>query len=482
MNKKYHEGLLHEKAEGRKKRKDYGPVPDDAIEPDRTENTDQLWQSIEYDMLYNTEAQQAGQDIVGHMDDRYIKGQTRVVKMERDETRKLYCGYADEQQHLYQISGSWSKRQPEEFTRNEDGSYTFVMTMGENRYEKFHIWQDWNGYAKISPCQQDAPRDVPSFGPAYPEDWTNGQGKEWLVDGRDRVDVPEDQVGMPGDKYLITFRWDPRTLKKLTWQKMEGEVGEYAPGSYFMTGSWTDWEAVEMQPDAEEGDGHFSTEVQMTSLGLDFEIQRDADPQQTVYPLVKSWKDLPVTQETSLAGPDSEKHEHKWKIEDELGAIYRITYYRDPEDCEASAMRLTWDRTGTRPVVEPDPKFYVIGHFNDWGRQGMLRMESADGAFKIFTADVPVQDLALDPSQPERRKIQMGFKVVKHKSFQMVVHPDKEDCTQLMQHQVKIDGQHEGLFWLIGKQGSDKARGGDVFNVRLEFKVDNTVQVAWTKK
>merc|ERR1712146_248669 len=180
--------------------------------------------------------------------------------------------------------------------------------------------------------------------------------------------------------------------------------------------------------------------------------------------------DLPVTQSTPIAGPDGEPHSFKWKIEDELGAIFKITYFRDPEDCESAAMLVDWEKVGKRAVVEPDPTFYIIGAYNDWGAKGMTKMTSVDGSFKIFLGAVPLMDMVTDSAQPNRLRPAMTFKILSHKDYTRCVHPDKPDCTQLTAHQVLMNANHEGTGWMVGKQGSDKAKQGDEFIVRLEIK------------
>jgi hypothetical protein len=482
LDKKYHAGMLHEKSEGRKKRKDYGPIPEDAKEPEAIVTQDKIWQEIEYDLMTTEEAKESSYKIIAEMDDRYNVGQRRIVKEDMLENRQ-YIGLGDGSPHVYAIVGTWNRREPQEMARNPDGSFTFVFTLGENRFEHFHLRQDFNELAKIYPSEANASKTAAPVGPHWGgDDWYKGKPKEWMIDCRDRVDVPEDQVGMPGDKYLVTYRWDYGKMKSLTWDKLEGETDEIVYGQYYLCGSWTDYEPVEIPQDESAGAGYYSTEVQVTSLGIEFDIQRNRDSMQVIYPMVKSNMDLPVSVNTPIGGPNAMPHAFKWKIEDELGAVYKITYFRDPDDCEPSAMLLDWSKVGTRAVVEPDPTFYIIGEFNQWGALGMTKMDSFDGSFKIFTGDVPLQDLVTDPNQPDRRRAAMTIKLVSHRDLNRCVHPDKMDCTQLMAHKVVMDADHEGTCWMIGKQGSDKAKLGDTFTVRLEFKVDGSMAVTWSKK
>ncbi|CAE7535818.1 unnamed protein product, partial [Symbiodinium microadriaticum] len=140
---------------------------------------------------------------------------------------------------------------------------------------------------------------------------------EWLLDCRARVNVPEDQVGMPGDKYRITFRWEK--LKEIAWEKMADEKGEVTPGKYYLSGPFPAGEFVEMAPDSSgirrRRQGWYSAEVQLPSEPLEFKVVRNKDLAQSIYPQAPPVSTgVAITQHSSICGPD-DGESGLWKIE-----------------------------------------------------------------------------------------------------------------------------------------------------------------------
>merc|ERR1719491_2142590 len=136
---------------------------------------------------------------------------------------------------------------------------------------------------------------------------------------------------MPGDKYLLTFRW--KKLKELTWSKMDGETGAVEPSSYHIAGTWMDFELVELKPDTSKRKGWYSMDVQMTSLGIEFKFVRNADYAQIIYPVPKKGERT-GDMASDIQGPDA-LGTTNWRVQGgRLGGVYRISYYRDPEECE----------------------------------------------------------------------------------------------------------------------------------------------------
>jgi len=357
--------------------------------------------------------------------------------------------------------------------QNSDGSWSFEFTLGDNRWEEFYLLQDHDPAKRIYPHQEKGAKDSVAVGPH-----DGGASHFWLLDCRDRVDVPEDQVGMAGDKYLVTFRW--KKLKELTWLKLEGETGEPEPSQYFIAGTWTDFELVEMMPDPRKRKGWYSTEVQMASLGLEFKLLRNEDDTQLIYPVPAKRGDRTAGQTSAIGGPDP-SGKTSWKVDGVMGGIYKISFYRDPEDCEPAAMRVEWTKIDDRPVKELDPTYYLIGPFNDWGEKGMSKMRHPPGDFSVFSGEVSVEEMALDEKAPEKKKVVMPFKMVQHKMPTRCVHPDKDKCTQLMEHKVVMDDQGKDLSWLIGGHPADKAKKGDVFTVKLQIAPGGAMTVSWAK-
>lgn len=349
-----------------------------------------------------------------------------------------------------------------------DKCWTFEITLGENRWEEFYLIQDSDPEKRIYPHVMDAGKDDVTVGPH-----NGGAGHFWLLDGRDRVDIPEEQIGKPGDKYLITFSW--KTFKELTWKKLEGEQGAVERCQYFLAGTWSDFDLVELEPDASRRRGWYRHEVQMTSLGIEFKLVCNEDYRQLIHPVPKPGERAGDMM-SSIRGPDATASAANWRVQDsQLGGVYALSFFRDPEDCEPVGMRVEWRKIGERPVVEPDPAYYMIGPFNDWGAKGMQKMRHQPNDFSVFSGDVAVEEM-------EERKVVMPFKIVQHKIPERCVHPDKDKCTMFMEHSVVMDNRGKDRSWLIGAAASDKAKLGDVFTVTLQIATDGGLSVSWGKR
>merc|ERR1712032_448236 len=60
------------------------------------------------------------------------------------------------------------------------------------------------------------------------------------------------------------------------------------------------------------------------------------------------------------------------------------------------------------------------------------------------------------------------FQILMHKRRDRCIHPNKEECTQVMPHEVIMDsGQIGGKCWMVGMHKQDQAQKGDVFTVQL---------------
>lgn len=360
------------------------------------------------------------------------------------------------------------------------GSWTFEVVLGENRWESFYLIQDNDPDKRIYPAQAKAGKEAVPVGPL-----STGPRHDWLLDCRARVNVPEEQVGLPGDKYLVTFRW--QKLKEIAWEKLEGERGEPKPSLYYLAGSWTDWECVELQVDntglRRRKQGWFSLEVEMTSLGIEFQVVRNKDFSQSIYPEAPPKSTgVTITQNSTICGPD-DGESGRWRIEDSLGSVYKISFFRDPQDCEPSAMRIDWKKVGEREVKEVETAYYLNSQSNDWLSRRATKLScEANGSFSsVYVGEVTVQEMALDPKKPNSKQPLMPFNILMHRMASRCIHPDKDQCTQVCDHNTLVDENREKHSWCIGLNAADKAEIGDIFIVRLQV-ADERYSVTWSKK
>jgi len=328
-----------DKAEERPTRESWGPV---LVRPEEkqkaiTSSKEERFKEIEYAMAFG-DTEEARFEEISEVTDRYNPNQKVTIRkpIEREITLE-----PDGDSHSYQILGTWSGRSPEEMSC-EDGAWSFEITLGENRWESFYLTQDNDSEKRIVPNVSKASKEAVPVGPL-----STGPKHEWLLDCRARVNVPEEQVGLPGDKYRVTFRWDK--LKEISWEKLDAERAEVSQGKYYLTGPFNEWNLVEMHVDTtgprRRRKGWFSTEVQVSTLAMEFCVVRNEDFTQTIHPEVLPGQK--VTQHSAICGPDD--GEGTWKIEDLPGAVYKIFFFRDPDDCEASSMRIDWKKVAAEP-------------------------------------------------------------------------------------------------------------------------------------
>jgi len=472
LDKKYE--LPADTAEGRPTRKHWGPLPEakKAIE-DVSKSDEARRRQIEYDMTFDHEAEEGNFVEIGEFNDTYQKEQkVRILKPLPDRKQHGTTIEPDGQSHSYQIVGTWSSRTPVDMEQTSDVSWYFDFTLGENRWEEFYLLQDGDPQRRIYPHEAKGSKESVAVGPH-----DAGPSNHWFIDCRDRVDVPEEQLGMPGDRYRITFRW--KKLKEVSWQKLEGEKGEVEPSRYSVAGSWTDFELQELRPETGRRRGWHSTEVQMTSLGLEFRIVRNEDFGQSIYPIPAKKEERSCGKNAAVCGPDALASTY-WKVDGILGGIYKLKFYRDPEDCESTGMRVDWTKVDDRPVVEVEPTYYLVGPFNEWGQKDMRKMRHPPNDLSLFEGEVEVKEM-VDEKATEKRKFMMPFKIVQHKMPTRCVHPDKDRCSQLTDHKVVMDDKGKDLSWYIGLHPTDKAKEGDVFTVKLQIAPSGEMSVSWSK-
>merc|ERR1719401_546913 len=260
----------------------------------------------------------------------------------------------------------------------DNGVYQFTVTLGENLWEEFFLVQDGNRKKMIFPAQAKSWKSLPTVGPFH-----DNKGKHWRIDGRNnREDVPEEDVGKPGDLYMVTFSWRQGEMKNLEWDKLEGEVGgDFPSGKYYVYGTWTCWDMLEM---TNESDGVWSTELKVTWLGAEFRLARNQDLGQMPRPevLLDEETGLPTGTGSSgdpVVGPDSADKDFRWKIDATPGDTYKITFTRNPKDFED--LDLTWDKISSGPAVEPEPRYFMVLEETGWGTGGFIELKAMGKLF-----------------------------------------------------------------------------------------------------
>lgn len=254
---------------------------------------------------------------------------------------------------FYTIVGSWSEWGEAQAMEPEgEGTFGYIVTLGENRWEQFQIWLDGDPTRVLHPAEPKAGRDSPVLGP---ED--DAHGCNWMIDGRGELQLWEDggegsvrfadtlDVGRPGDQYRVRLRVAGK-WRTVTWEKLQvplledgATIPAFPSGRYFVTGSWNDWGLDEMTRDLSRP-GNFHIDVKLSQDGSEFQIVRNRDWNQTLYP-----RDFTAKGDgnTEVLGPDDMGGGLNWYIEGRPGHVVRIELERIV-DVDTDVKKVSWQR------------------------------------------------------------------------------------------------------------------------------------------
>lgn len=263
------------------------------------------------------------------------------------------------------ITGTWNNWEPEKMEDEGEGCYGYTLTLGENRWEQFQIRIDGSDMKVLHPQSYKATKGTEVFGPIRLEEVENDS--TWFIDGRvsaalqnrapeervlalaDRVEnlgtvVPfgHEDRGLPGDKYRIRLhiagKW-----RTVTWSKLETERSLLAleppagGAKYYVAGNWSGYSFEEMSPDA-SNPGLFVAEVTLKAATGNFQIVRNADWHQTIYPASPN-----ASSEALGLGPDDRKVSLTWMITGAAFETYRIQFSRYWEN-DLERLEVSWSK------------------------------------------------------------------------------------------------------------------------------------------
>mmetsp|Transcript_30028 Transcript_30028/g.69960 ORF Transcript_30028/g.69960 Transcript_30028/m.69960 type:complete len:821 (-) Transcript_30028:19-2481(-) len=321
--------LREDEVEDRTTRADFGPAParQAAVEAPK---------ALDYELKFDDNLDSMKIEVVGTFDNRYEVGKTQKILKPISTADALEDGADNGKDLPHQIVGSWTCcKEIENMKQLPDGSFIYEVTIGENRWEHFNIIQDKDPARRIYPFYHHSGQKQPCCGPGKA-----GEKQRWLLDCRSRATTPSADIAMPGEKFRISLRYDG-SRKEVAWEKMQGSQGEVIPSTYFVLGSWSDFEPQPLAPDADEGEGWFSTTATTSQGYMEFYILRNGDAEQRISPQPVS-PDDPIDMDTPIGGPGESST--RWRIDCQRGseATRKILFYRDPEDPEPSGMRIEW--------------------------------------------------------------------------------------------------------------------------------------------
>nr|AQS99246.1 type I polyketide synthase [Gambierdiscus excentricus] len=301
----------------------------------------------------------------------------------------------------YTIVGSWGQwPEPIPMEPEGDGIYGFTVTLGENRWEWFVIWLDSDPRRVLHPGYGYASKDFPVLGPAE-----DAEGACWMINGRpesvyvpcnqtdiigEGVEVFEDEygqkvashrvdtadMGYPGDQYRVHLRIAGK-WRTVTWEKVKRDEEASPPvllrGKYYVAGDWSQWELTEMQADPDIP-GVFFQDVKVPAARNEFQIVRNKDWSQIIYPDVKR---CAGDGSFRVLGPDDLGVNHTWLICCQPGTPLRIEFQRTVS-ADTDVMKVSWRNVSSN--MPGSAAAQLVGRATDKqaGQQATELLEPAD--------------------------------------------------------------------------------------------------------
>jgi len=225
------------------------------------------------------------------------KGHKAVIKVELPKLtppRVIPIG-----QPVY-ISGTWDNwKAYEQLKGGRFGTYTCSVIVGETRMEQFQLSCDQGGLETIHPLVPEADSACQIVGPDF-----EGRGLNFMIDAR--------KDGVPvGTVYNIEFHWG-EDRKTISWRPTKGVasieddeievIGRDFEHRYYLTGSWRKWKGYQELIPMGSGVYEGSFTVGPT-FREEFQIARDKDSRQTLYPATHSGS-VPTKTSVPVCGPD----------------------------------------------------------------------------------------------------------------------------------------------------------------------------------
>mmetsp|Transcript_75355 Transcript_75355/g.233087 ORF Transcript_75355/g.233087 Transcript_75355/m.233087 type:complete len:1183 (-) Transcript_75355:324-3872(-) len=304
------------------------------------------------------------------------------------------------------ICGTWTGfNDYETMEMTGDGVYTCAIALGDSRYERFYLSCSEDSYEAIHPLIDNADQTAQVVGP----DW-DGKGMHWIIDGR------QDQVPA-GTIYQITFAWTP-DKKTVTWEKMEEKpadlevLGYEYEHKFYMTGSFRKFEGYSEMKKVEGEDCYEGTFKIGYRFREEFQIVRDADPNQAIYPCFIQCTKTCVP----LKGPDSDGKGKNWLVAGPQHEVVTVRVCLVDSKCQVTITSqsigektwLSWEGWATQTTQT----FYLRGSFNNGRSTPMLPHDTTPGVHNCR--------VTLDGEGTA------SFYIIVNEDQNSVLHPDEE--------------------------------------------------------
>jgi len=393
----------------------------------------------------------------------------------------------------YEIMGSWdgwgSSYEMEESEGSSDGEkvFTYVVTLGVNRFEQFQILIDGNRRKVLHPDRAKAPTSTPVFGPD-----ANAQGLNWVIDGRSTFrEELIDQDGPPAT--IAGSGEESQSLAALgdlnisgSWLFTDGTTGNTATytflhltGSDRFTGEYTGIQQATISDATIQGSTiswsvHGAQNVgtldpdgrQIRDLKVNFQDEVVATfngvwQQELPKEQIRVWRAV-ETEDTGVAGD-------RYRVQLRVAGRWRAVSWRKLNEGADAVETLEDGSTPELPPalapagpVEDTGTYYVVAGWNQWTFQQKMRKDDSVPGMHYL----------------EVKMIWAGgdFQIVRDADWSQAIHPEFAGATNGSSIAGPDDYSH-GLTWDLC------AQVGDV--VRIEFQRlfeggKETTKLNWT--
>jgi 3-oxoacyl-(acyl-carrier-protein) synthase len=283
--------------------------------------------------------------------------------------------YDDPPEEPIYVVGSWDAfKEPREMTLDEEseGTYRFMVALGETRYETFQLHVDKDPKKAIFPVAKMGNQRTRVIGPD-----DEGEGKYWLLDGRD-ASVPK------GTVYLITLQWGPTVT--IQWNPVDFPAPDWAldfQHTYQVMASWTAWAMTEMKDASHEASPNTWTckcRIGMSGREM-FRFCRDHSKSQVIYP---SRNKAMVCAEIPARGPDELFNGKSWLLTGKSGDIVTLRLQVVDGHVVVSALGASFgELTSESEEGAMRHSYHIAGSFNDWQNEPLEPVEASPGVYKF---------------------------------------------------------------------------------------------------
>jgi len=378
-----------------------------------------------------------------------------------------------EPKRCYTIVGSFNEwKTPQDMVFESPGVYTCVVTLGEDNWGQFQIWLDGESDRVLHPDSANAQALSEVLGP------NEGTSQDfcWCIDGRFEggYDALEGEVASTADAsgtqekrtsgnqfrviLHVTGKW-----RTVTWQAVEPERAADADmgtparedSIYYVSGNWNNWMLQEMTADG-SALGIFHYDAKMLRRGGEFQIIRDKDWNQVIYPATPKCR---ADSDAPAQGPSSDGHGLNWFLNGSPRDIFRIRLA-----CTMAAGKfvrnVSWEKIRTDDVEQPMPevsseaaKYSIVGTWDNWMEATDMKK---DGERYMFYLELGSEKEA-------------SFQILKDGRREQTLYPSRPDSgprgvTTLLGLGILAQGLH----WTIGKHPEDAAEVGACYQVTLD--------------